>query len=190
MYFYIEAEIPLSPQVRAAALISAFKSVRDIPYYIAVANEPDFCCCTKADMLLQRFKELGVKARPVLTRFRWEDLGLPAEILRLPHVELEHHRHVEVYIPAVRRFVQVDPTWDAPLKHVLPVAEWDGRSDTRIAVPVISRYPVEEGEAEYKRIFAEEELRLYLEQMRDFLTAFNNFLAAARRSNCTQLDPP
>ena len=163
-------------------LIHTFEAVRDIPYYIATGDEPDFCCFSKAEILLRRFRELGLQARSVLTRFRWEDLPLPEELLRLEHVELEHHRHVEVFLPAVGRYVQVDPTWDAPLKAVFPLAEWDGQADTQIAVPVLRTYSPEDGELEYARITAAAEQHSYLGKMHSFLAAFNCFVTGVRET--------
>jgi hypothetical protein len=56
----------------------------------------------------------------------------------------------------------VDATWDKGLASKLPVSEWDGRSDTALAVkPVESLKPVESQE-EFDKLFDESGLQQWL----------------------------
>ncbi|MBI5803532.1 hypothetical protein HY448_02495 [Candidatus Pacearchaeota archaeon] len=134
--------------------IKMFEQVRDIPYYISVGKEKGFDCSVKAEMLK---KLLDLKSRSIICEFRWEDLKLPKEILEIYHENPEYHEFLEVYIPEKQKFVIVDPTWDNRLKSILPINEWDGLNNTRIAVPAKKIYSPEESEKKIQKMNNPEE---------------------------------
>ncbi|OGG11418.1 hypothetical protein A2Z00_03150 [Candidatus Gottesmanbacteria bacterium RBG_13_45_10] len=112
-----------------------FYAVRDIPYQIA-AKERDTCCRSKAKILGDMFMRIGLKAYIATGKFFWRDIGVPENILKLAPTPSVDHFFLRVYIPESRTWISVDPTWDPGLCDALPVAEWDGRTSTVLAVPL------------------------------------------------------
>ncbi|MEK7129955.1 MAG: hypothetical protein AAB803_02955 [Patescibacteria group bacterium] len=112
-----------------------FYTVRDIPYQINT-RERDTCCRSKTKILADLFIRIGLKARIATGRFFWKDIGLPQSILQLAPTPTEYHFFLRVYIPESKKWISVDPTWDVGLKTALPIAEWDGFTNTVFAVPI------------------------------------------------------
>ncbi|MFH1142547.1 MAG: hypothetical protein ABIH67_04330 [Candidatus Uhrbacteria bacterium] len=120
-------------------IIEDFNQIRDIPYRIPVdSNEEDCCCNGKAKQLKKLLEQEGLEVRYRVCEFHWSDLGLPEEIKKQIAENLATHVYLEVLIND--KWVVVDPTWDKGLEQVLPVNDWDGIGDTKIAVPVIKTY--------------------------------------------------
>ena len=160
-----------------------FRMVRDIPYYIAVGDEQDYCCATKPLMLDKLLSTLGLKSRHILCTFRWSKLGLPPEVLAIPHDDEDTHEFLEVQIPETGAWVRVDPNWDSRIRNLnLPISEWDGIHDTPVAVPAEKIYTAEESE----KLIAEEEAadaavrKEYLERNKDFFIAINKWIDSQR----------
>lgn len=107
-------------------LLATFGRVRDIPYAIPLSpSEPDRCCSGKAKSLKAWLDMRGYDSRYRVCEFRWSDIGLPPEVLAVPHADDSTHVYVEVLVDG--RWTILDPTWDSGLASVLPVTEWDGR---------------------------------------------------------------
>lgn len=160
-----------------------FRMVRDIPYYIALGDEQDYCCATKPLMLDRLLSTLELKSRHILATFRWQKIGLPSEIVAIPHDDLDTHEFLTVFIPETRAWVRVDPNWDSRIKNPnLPVSEWDGLHDTSVAVPIEKVYSPEESE----RLIAEEDSadakvrQEYLNRNMQFFTAVNRWIDSQR----------
>lgn len=161
-----------------------FKIVRDIPYYIATGeDEQDYCCVTKPLILDKMFTTLGLKSRHILCTFRWQDLGLPPDILELPHDDVDTHEYLEVLIPETDAWVKVDPNWDSWIKNSkISIADWDGLHDTILAVAPLEVYSPEES----AKIIAEEEegdpevRKAYLEKNAQFFKSLNRWLESQR----------
>lgn len=118
-------------------LLAVFNSIRDIPYRIPLSpDEPDACCSGKAKALKSWLDEHGYESRYRVVDFRWSDMPLPPEVAGVPHADDSTHVYLEALLDGVWR--DLDPTWDAGLAGTLPVAEWDGRTDTPVAVPIRS----------------------------------------------------
>lgn len=116
-----------------AALVSAFKSVRDIPYKIPLNyEEEDNCCSGKSSKLFDILKINGYKVRYRVCVFLWDDIPLPEDVKKVPHDKDCTHTYVEIFLEG--RWKVVDPTWDNGLKNIFHINEWDGKSDTEIAV--------------------------------------------------------
>ena len=116
-------------------IVEEFKKIRDIPYRIPLAlGEQDDCCSGKSEKLLKVFQDNGYQARYRVCSFRWSDIRLPEDIAKVPHEDDCTHTYLEVLIGDTWKIV--DPTWDKGLQKILPVNEWDGKSNTQIAVPV------------------------------------------------------
>jgi len=166
-----------------ARRIKLFRIVREIPYHIGIGSEQDYCCSTKARILHLLLKSIGIKSRYMICEFRWENLNLPEDILKLPHEYPETHQYLEVWIPEKEKWVVVDPTWDSRIKHPsILIAEWDGLNDTIIAVKVEKKYTPEESEKhiEKEKSWTKEEIKNYMNKNRKFFIAFNNWLESLR----------
>ena len=161
-------------------IIQLFTQIRDIPYRIPLSKkEADDCCNGKAIRLKKALEEIGYECRYRVCEFRWSDLDLPKELLEIPHQDLSTHVYLEVNIDD--KWVNVDPSWDSELKAILPVNDWDGKSDTIIAVKPLKLYSLEES----AEIMAESEKGQGLEGelgvSGEFFKAFNEYLENNRR---------
>ena len=123
-------------------LQKAFIEIRDIPYGIPLSyGTEDRCCTGKHKKFFEILKKDGYDVRWRVCVFKWSNLSLPENLLIIPHDDSSTHAYLEVMING--DWKKVDATWDKPLKNILPVNEWDGVSNTKIAVPVISTYSPE-----------------------------------------------
>ena len=163
--------------------IKHFRIVRDIPYYISIGSEQDYSCATKPYLLDILLRHIGLEVQHILCTFRWDNLGLPSNLCSIPHDSEETHEYLLVMIPETGSWVKVDPTWDSRIQYPnLKASDWDGLSDTAIAVPVQHVWSPEESE----KLIREEEnmpptLRdEYLSRNGLFFKAFNEWLSAMR----------
>ncbi|MFA5188126.1 MAG: hypothetical protein WC460_02045 [Patescibacteria group bacterium] len=114
-------------------LISLFTSIRDIPYKIPLQwNEENNCCSGKHEKLLNLLTENSYEARYRVCVFLWSELNLPAELKKIPHDDDCTHSYLEIKIDGNWKIL--DATWDKGLKNLFHINEWDGKSDTEIAV--------------------------------------------------------
>ena len=142
--------------------VSYFTFVRDIPFKLPLSvGEPDDDCCGKHVVLKTLLSSLGFKVRYALCRFSWNSLDIAQSLKQIPHEDVTHI-YLEVYNKEQARWMTVDATWDKGLASKLPVSEWDGRSDTTIAVkPTESLKPIESQE-EFDKLFDESGLQKWL----------------------------
>jgi len=113
-------------------LISLFTSIRDIPYKIPMQwGGEDNCCSGKHEKLFNLLKkEYEVRYRVCV--FLWSSLKLPPELEKIPHDNDCTHIFLEIKIDGDWKIL--DATWDKGLKNLFHINEWDGKSDTEIAV--------------------------------------------------------
>lgn len=124
------------------SLPDSFQSIRDIPYKIPLTpNEEDTCCNGKHKKLKDLFAKQGFEARYRVGSFFWSSINLPREVSSVPHDDLSSHVWLEVLIDG--EWVTVDAAWDIGLKNIFHVNEWDGKSDTEIAVKVLEIFSPE-----------------------------------------------
>jgi len=160
-------------------IIKEFEKVRDIPYRIPLfPEEPDECCTGKAEMLFKVFKKGGYEARYRLCTFRWNSLNLPKEIQKVPHDDNSSHTYLEIKID--EQWKVIDATWDSKLKDIFNANEWDGKSDTEIAVNCIECLSPEESLEYIKHILTPEAIIFDLKVNRKFYKAFNEWLEMKR----------
>ena len=164
-----------------SARIAAFIKIRDIPYHVSVQGEPDFCCSSKATLLQSELAVLGIESRPVIVRFSWRSLSLPASVLQYEHQELETHQYLEVRIPESGQWVEVDPTWDAGLAPLFSISSWDGLHDTRLAVESLGRLSAEEAAAVICEEANPAAAAEYMRKYGAFLTALNQYIRESRK---------
>lgn len=162
-------------------IIEEFKKVRDIPYRIPLSlEELDECCTGKTDRLFKTFKEGGYNVRYRLCTFRWSSLDLPKKLQDIPYDDDSSHTYLEIEID--KEWKIVDATWDKGLKDLFVVNEWDGKSNTEIAVPYIECLSPEKSLGYIKHISTPEAIKSDLKVNSDFYRAFNEWLENYRKS--------
>ena len=159
-------------------IVDMFNKVRDIPYRIPLTSTEEDCCCSgKAKQLKQMLEQAGYQTQYRVCEFRWSDIPLPDEVSRISHEDLMTHVYLEVEING--SWIIVDPTWDSGIKSILPVNEWDGKSNTQVAVPVLKTYDPEKSlevvESENKEV-----IKADLAKNGEFYKAFNSWLEKVR----------
>jgi hypothetical protein len=159
-------------------LQKVFIEIRDIPYSIPLAyGAEDRCCAGKHKKFFEILKKDGYDVRWRVCSFKWSAMSLPKNLLIIPHDDNSTHAYLEIVVDG--EWKKVDATWDKFLKRILSINEWDGISDTKIAVPVILTYSPEESlsimEDEGREI-VEADLKVN----GSFYKAFNNWLEEAR----------
>ncbi len=161
-----------------------FRFIRDIPYKIALLeDEQDYCCSTKSTMLSALFEKNGLETRQIICKFDWRDTPLPPDILSLPYnPDDTTHQYFQVFIPETSKWVNCDPTWDVGLKSLgFKVAEWDGLSDTELAVNPTHIYSASESSNMINGIFQDRALiSAHMDFHRDYYYAINRWMASGR----------
>ncbi len=159
-------------------LIEEFKKVRDIPYYIPLnVNENDLCCSGKHRILAKKFSDLGYKIRYRVCSFSWDTLISQKDIISVPHENQCTHVFLEIMLE--NKWVIIDATWDKGLSQIFHINDWDGKSNTKIAVPVLEIYSPEKSEEIMENENAdviEKDLKINGE----FYKSFNNYLNSVR----------
>lgn len=123
-------------------LISSFNSIRDIPYRIALKwGEEDNCCSGKHEKLFNLLTKQGYKVRYRVCVFFWSSSNLPKELKKIPHDGDCTHTYLEIYLDDNWKIL--DATWDSGLKNLFHINEWDGKSDTELAVKPIKTFTSE-----------------------------------------------
>lgn len=162
-------------------IVEEFKKARDIPYRIPLApEEPDNCCSGKSERLFKIFKSVGYDVRYRVCTFHWSDMNLPVEIQKIPHEDECTHNYLEVKIE--NEWITVDATWDQGLKNVFDVNEWNGKSNTKIAVPVKECFTSEKS-AEYMRESVSSKVVMEdIKKNGQFYEALNGWLKETRKN--------
>jgi hypothetical protein len=157
--------------------ITAFNTERDIPYRIPLTpQEHDACCSGKATRLKAALEKLGYTVRYRVCDFVWSEVGLPDELFDIPREDHCTHTYLEVLIE--EHWIVVDPTWDNKQTR-FPVNEWDGKTDTKVAVRSISIYGPERS-AEILLETDEAAIKADLATNKEFYAAFNEWLEESR----------
>jgi len=110
-----------------------FIAVRDIPYRIPLKfDDPDNSCHGKSILLNNLLKSYNYNSRIMLCTFKWSELRIDDSCKKFIVKDLQYHYFVELNLDG--RWIKLDTTLDSGLKRKIPVNDWDGFSDTRIAV--------------------------------------------------------
>jgi hypothetical protein len=150
-----------------------FKEIQKIPYHISLSSD-DACydCVGKNSMLAQGLIEIGYKVRARTGFFKWSDLSLPEEMLKIPHDNDCSHYFIEVIPPGKDKWVLLDATWNQELEKAgFPISKWDGFSATVNALPCAEILDAKLEEEYEESINWEEDL----EKNREFYKAFNDY---------------
>ena len=161
-------------------IVEEFKKVRDIPYKIPLSSaERDDCCSGKADRLFRVFRENGYEVRYCVCTFKWSDLSLPSKLTQIPHDDECTHTYLEVKID--NRWIAVDASWDERLGDIFDINDWDGRSDTKIAVPIRECFSPELSAEYVQSSTTIEAIEEDLRKNGEFYQAFNRWLKEQRK---------
>ena len=101
-------------------------------------------------------------------------MNIPKEILELQKEDLATHVYLEVLVG--ENWIKVDPTWDSGLKNIFSIAEWDGKTDTLLAVSPIEIYSVEESDKIMNDCAPENIANIKTNDKNDFDDALNKWL--------------
>jgi hypothetical protein len=160
-------------------IISEFHRVRDIPYRIPLTPDaPDHCCSGKTVELMKAFKGAGVDVRQIICLFKWSSLDLPSDLLAVKHDDATSHTYFEALIDG--KWVIIDPTWDPRISSVFHVNEWDGRTDTQVAVPATETLSPEKSLEYLDRYNAPQAVVDDMAANGEFYKAFNEYLEKVR----------
>jgi hypothetical protein len=160
-------------------IIEEFNKERDIPYKIPLSSsEVDNCCSGKASRLKKVFENNGYQARVRVCKFKWSDLDLPSELTDIPHEDDCTHAYLEVLIDG--NWVLLDSTWDKGFKHIFHVNDWDGTSNTKLAVDPLETYSPEESQ-KIMEDEDDEEIERDLAINGKFYKGYNEWLESIRR---------
>lgn len=160
-----------------------FGLARDIPFRTALSiDEQGYACVAKPEILDRMLQTLGLESRHIICKFRWEDLNPPESVLEYQHEDPETHEYLEVYLPEEDEWVKVDPNWDSRIEHPqIPIAEWDGKTDTELAVEPVETFSPEESREFIEQDSTEEARKDYFEKNQDFFRAMNSWLESLRK---------
>jgi hypothetical protein len=162
-------------------IIKIFNQVRDIPYRIPLTlQETDYCCSGKSVILKSKLEKIGLKVRFAVGCFYWSSFILPDLVVDISHDKDCTHTWIEVYLNNV--WVKLDSSWDRALNTVFPIAQFDGKHDTILAVKIEDYFSQEKSEKimNNQEKSESEELIQDLEKNAKFYEAFNNYLEETR----------
>lgn len=132
--------------------IKIFEKIRDIPYRIIQSDNPEDMlklnaghCAPKHILLVDTFRKIGIKTNFVLCTFKWSEVeNLPDKLKVLAKkcgANLRGHLAATSFING--KWILLDATWDKPIEKLgFHVNEWDGISDTTLAVKPIGKLEV------------------------------------------------
>ena len=160
-------------------LVSIFNSIRDIPYRIPLRwNEEDNCCSGKHEKLFKLLIKKDCKVRYRVCVFLWGELNLPPDLEKIPHDNDCTHTYLEINIGGDWKIL--DATWDKNLKRLFHINEWDGKSNTELAVKPIRIFSPEKSLEIVKnqnREIIEKDLKVNMK----FYKGFNDWLEKNRK---------
>lgn len=148
-----------------ARIICAFQMVRDIPYGSIGEREPQQIlrsnlgsCSGKHVLLNGLFRTLGIDSK-ILTCLHHFNEALPQgnpypkklQKIVSRYKVLDFHHYIKMRVG--QKWVNVDATWDIHLKNYgFPVnVDWDGKSNTTVAVRAIKFFPQNDDIASLKK---------------------------------------
>ncbi|MFH1048767.1 MAG: hypothetical protein V1732_03830 [Patescibacteria group bacterium] len=156
-----------------------FNSIRDIPYRIPLQwNEEDNCCSGKHKKLFSLLIKRGYEVRYRVCVFLWSNLNIPQELEKIHHDNDCTHTYLEIKIDGIWKIL--DATWDKKLKNLFHINEWDGKSDTEIAVNSIKIFTPQKS-LEIINNQNEEVIKKDLQINGKFYKAFNDWLEEKRK---------
>ena len=127
--------------IKNKQLVRLFRRVQNIPYFLFRHRDSKKlfslnkgCCAEKAIWLGNKLKETNIPVKYYRIEFKWEDLPIPKEIIKLGKKGPAHHLALKAKVN--NKWIWIDPTWDPGLeKGGFPVTKnWNGKTNTKLAV--------------------------------------------------------
>jgi hypothetical protein len=88
---------------------------------------------------------------------------------------------MQVFIPERKKWVNCDPTWDLALEKAgFPIANWDGVSDTEIAVVPVKIFTSEQSRVYKEKWSDPQKIMDHLEYHYQFYKAINKWMMTLR----------
>ncbi len=112
--------------------IQLFTAVRDIPYKVG-SESKDSSCVAKTKLLGELLTRIGLRCQVWKAVVNWENTGIPTNLLQLAPRPTVNHFFLKVFIPETKKWAIVDATWDIRFIGKLPINNWDGLSNTKLA---------------------------------------------------------
>ncbi|MCK9186592.1 hypothetical protein M0P48_04095 [Candidatus Gracilibacteria bacterium] len=160
-------------------IIEIFNSIRDIPFKIPLSIEDQSVDCDKKHKkLYDALKKEKIDVRFRVCTFLWSEQSIPKKILEIPHVDKCEHLYLEAFIN--KKWVTLDITWDILLNKIFAIKEWDGISDTDIAVKPLEILSQEENQNLSHNVNNVENFLEDIKNNRAFYKALNLWLEANR----------
>jgi len=121
-------------------LIEIFNKIRDIQFRIPTStDDPSMDCDEKHKRLFNLLTKTGYKVRYRVCSFSWSSLNIPKKILNIQHKDECEHLFLEIFLN--NKWVILDASWDIGLKNIFTVNEWNGKTNTEIAVKPTEIFP-------------------------------------------------
>ena len=135
--------------IKNRKLVGLFKRVQNIPYFLFRHRDSKKLfslnkggCAEKAIWLGNKLKEMDIPVKYYLIEFKWEELPIPKEIIKLGKkgpIKLRKKgpaHHLVLKAKVNNKWLWLDPTWDPGLeKGGFPVTKnWNGKTNTKLAV--------------------------------------------------------
>lgn len=161
------------------SIIKIFETVRDMPYSIPLnLKEEDFCCSGKHKILKSLFAEQNLEVRYRVCSFLWSSINLPEKVSNISHGDYCTHVYLEVLIDG--KWVVVDATWDKKIEDIFHVNEWDGKTNTKIAVEPVEIFSLKKSE-DIMNCEDDKKILNDLKKNSQFYEAFNKWLEGIRK---------
>ncbi|MEK7447355.1 MAG: hypothetical protein AAB632_00945 [Patescibacteria group bacterium] len=167
----------MTPSIKKA--VEKFYEIRNIPYHIALNDqEENWECETKNRRLEGELRALGYETRERIGLFRWSEQNIPEEIKKLAENEDESsHTFIEIIPQDGGEWIPVDCTWNPELKKAgFPIAEWNGKGRTDIALKCYEVLPVGKNEEYLSDIDFDEDLKINYKLYEAFNKYCDSFL--------------
>jgi len=131
--------------IKNKKLFGLFKRVQNVPYFLFRHRDSKKLfslnkggCAEKAIWLGNKLKEMDIPVKYYRIEFKWEELPIPKEIIKIKKKGSEHHlaHHLALKAKVNNKWIWIDPTWDPGLeKGGFPVSKnWNGKTNTKLAV--------------------------------------------------------
>src|SRR3989338_8254848 len=123
-----------NPSIEEACRI--FLDIRDTYYSL---GHPQLTNCAAKHLVLgEKLRARGYQTQLVLTRFKWNDLPIPKNILPEFRNPATEDWHLSLLAKNLDYWMHLDATWSLDMAAFgFPVYDWDGRHSTPLTVTPI-----------------------------------------------------
>ena len=156
--------------MKAKKAIRIFEKIRDLPYGTSGSDEV-WSCYRKCVFLKQELQHIGITSQLLIGVFDWQDLP----ILR----SQRHERHVILRVFIDGSTYDIDPSIDIGLAPTLPIAHWDGTSNTA-TMASLKHLRVYRPHSLHERILSQLRSKLFRGNPKEFYIAIDKWLADTR----------